>query len=155
MLLTLLASSSATSLSPPEAKAVKAFIDSMARERTRGGDATQEYLGGRRATRGDLDGDGKSELVVLFTLEQGNVWTQFLSVFGSGTKHLASLRVGGKGQRGVGLERVTNGRIELSTKNYGASDALCCPSIVGHSWFELRAGSLEEMESRLDGTNAK
>ncbi len=73
----------------------------------------------------------------------------------AGTKRLASLRVGGKGQPGVELELVANGRIEPSTKSYGAADALCCPSVVGHSWFELRAGSLEETESRLDGINAK
>jgi hypothetical protein len=155
LLLTLVATPPAASLSPAESRAVKAFIDSQARQRTRGSDAVEEFLGGRRIARGDLDGDGKADLVVLFTLEQGDVWTQFLSVFGSATKPLASLRVGGKGQREVELRQVTDGRVELATKNYGLSDALCCPSVVGYSWFVLRADSLEETESRIDGGKAK
>lgn len=151
LLLTLVATPPDASLSAAESKAVKAFIEGQAKQRTRGGDIVEEFLGGRRTSRGDLDGDGKADLVVLFTLEQGNVWTQFLSVFGSANKPLATMRVGGKGQREVELRQVTDGRVELATKNYGPSDALCCPSMVGHSWLVLHGDSLEEAESRIDG----
>lgn len=155
LLLTLATSAPQPSLSPVESTAVKAFIDSLAKQRTRGGDKVEEFVGGRRITRGDLDGDGKADLIVLFTLEQGNVWTQFMSVFGVGSAALANARVGGKGQRSVELRQVTDGRVELSTKNYGPSDALCCPSVVGHSWFVLRANALEETESLIAGGPAK
>jgi hypothetical protein len=153
LLLTLVATPPEASLSPAESKTVMAFIDGQARQRTRGGDAVEEFLGGRRFTRGDLDGDGKADLVVLFTLEKGNVWMQFLSVFGTANRLLASMRVGGKGQREVEMKQVTDGRVELATKNYGPSDALCCPSVVGHSWLVLRADSLEE-ESRIDAAES-
>lgn len=151
LLLTLAATPPEASLSPAESRAVKAFIEGQVKQRTRGSDIVEEFLGGRRSTRGDLDGDGKADLVVLFTLEQGNVWTQFLSVFGSANKPLATIRVGGKGQREVELRQVTDGRVELATKNYGPSDPLCCPSMAGHSWLVLHADSLEEAESRIDG----
>jgi hypothetical protein len=155
LLLTLVVSPSEASLSPVESKAVKAFIDGLAKQRTLGRDGVEEFVGGRKIARGDVDGDGKADLIVLFTLEQGNVWTQFLSMFGVGNKPLASARVGGKGQRSVELRQVTDGRVELSTKNYGPADALCCPSVVGHSWFVLRANALEETESLIAGGPAK
>jgi hypothetical protein len=142
-------------LSAAESKAVKALIDNKAKQRTRGRDGVEEFLSARRITRGDLDGDGKPELIVLFTLEQRNVWIQFLSVFGFGNIPLATLRVGGKGQRSVELRQVTDSRVELAIKNYGPSDALCCPSVVGRSWFALRANALEEVESRIAGGSAK
>ena len=155
LLLSLMANPPPTSLSPVETKAVKTFIDSLAKRRAKDGDAAEEFVGGRRTVRGDVDGDGTADLVVLFTLEQGNTWTQFLGLFGGANKPLASGRVGGKGQRSVELQQVSDGRVELSTKNYGPSDALCCPSVEGRSWFVLRAGALEEVESLITGGATK
>jgi hypothetical protein len=151
LVMTLIAAAPDASLSSAESQAVKIFIEGHAKQRTRGRNIVEEFPGGRRTSRGDLDGDGKAELVVLFTLEQGNVWTQFVSVFGSSNKPLATIQVGGKGQREVELRQVTGGLVELATKNYGPSDALCCPSMVGRSWLILRGKSLEEAESRIDG----
>ena len=114
LLLKLAANPPVTSLSPVETKEVKIFIDSLAKRRTQDGNGADEFVGGRRVVRGDVDGDGKADLVVLFTLEQGNVWTQFLGLFGVANKVLASGRVGGKGQRSVELRQVIDGRVEAS-----------------------------------------
>jgi hypothetical protein len=67
------------------------------------------------------------------------------------SKRVTSLRAGGKGQRGVELKQVTKGRIELSTRNYGPRDAMCCPSLIGHSAFVVRSNVLEEIEASIEG----
>jgi hypothetical protein len=154
LMLTLIASAPDASLSSAESQAINVFIKGQAKQRTSGGNIVEEFPGGRQIARGDLDGDGKADLVVLFTLEQGNVWTQFLSVFGSENKPFATMRVGGKGRREVELRQVTDRRVELATKNYGPLDALCCPSIVGHSWLVLHGDQLEEAEFRRDGAGS-
>jgi hypothetical protein len=144
----LASSTKAEVLTPIEAKAVNAYISREAARRARGGEAVEEFVGARRIGRGDVDGDGRDDLVVLYTLERGNDWTQFVAVFGGPRgRPLASTRVCGKGQRSVDLGGVTDRRIELATKRYGPSDALCCPSVAGHAWLSLRAGALEEVES--------
>jgi len=131
-------------LSSAESKAVKALIDSQAKEDSTRQGRAREFVGGRRFARGDLDADRKDELVVLFTLERGNVWSQFLGVLGLGSTPLARKRVGKKGERKVELAGTMNGSIEPATGTYGGADALCCPSIRGHSWFVLRGTVLEE-----------
>ncbi len=149
VLLILAATPAHADLSSEEAKAVKTLIDSQSKEDSNRHGRAKEFVGGRRVARGDLDGDGNDELVVLFTLEQGNVWTQFLGVLGPGSKPVARKRVGRKGDRSVELTAVTKGRIELATRRYGRADALCCPSIEGHSWFVLRGTALEEDQADI------
>ena len=53
LLLCLAANPLTTSLSPVETKAVKTFIDSLAKRRTQDGDGAEEFVGGRRDVRGD------------------------------------------------------------------------------------------------------
>jgi hypothetical protein len=90
--------------------------------------------------------------VVRYTLEAGTNWTLHLAAFDVATlKYVAHSKVGGKGLRSVDLKSVMGNVIEVDTLYYADTDALCCPSIGGHSTLDVLDGSIEEEDTRVHG----
>jgi hypothetical protein len=113
----------------------------------------KEYEGARKFVAGDLNHDGVSDLVVLYTIEGaggGNSYTQYLAVFVRLEEKLtptAHTVVGGKGYRAAHLEGIADNVISLTTLSYGPHDAMCCPSIKGSARFVLADGKLVSQPS--------
>lgn len=109
-----------------------------------------EYREARRFSSGDIDGDGKEDIAVLYTLESfccGNNYQFYLAVFlkrGEEFKLAASEKVGGKGEREVEFNNIKGGKILLNTKDYHPDDAMCCPSIKGRTTYSFKNGKLIE-----------
>ncbi|UZR28262.1 hypothetical protein [Methylococcus mesophilus] len=124
---------------------VERFIRDQARKT-----AGVEYKEARQLGRGDLNGDGKEDVAVLYTLEGfhgTNAYRQYLAVFSlvrSGLRQRTHREVGGKGWRDVDMLAVANGSIQLRTKEYADSDPSCCPSINGAVRLVLKGNRLKE-----------
>lgn len=126
---------------------VKSFISHQAK--TLHG---EEYEEARKVARGDINGDGKEDIVVLYTLEGfagGNDYHQYLAVFlASGTtfRHAADAVVGGKRMRDVELTSVAGSTINLDTKLYAKNDPACCPSHASKARYHLVGTKLVEIK---------
>jgi hypothetical protein len=110
-----------------------------------------EYAEARKIVRGDVNGDRIPDTVALYTLEGmggGNSHVQYLAVFlGRRTgppQFAARTEAGGKNQRSVELDRVSGGKILVSTKSYRSSDASCCPTRAGKARYRLAGRRLVE-----------
>jgi hypothetical protein len=109
-----------------------------------------EYPEGRRILVGSGAKRGTSVVVAQYTIETGNTWQIYVAVLDKKShRRLATGRVGGKGYRGVTLKSVADGVLELAAEFYGAGDAMCCPSVRGTSWFEVRDGQLWETDTKV------
>ena len=85
-----------------------------------------------------------------YTIETGNSWQLYMVVLDGATHTvLARGRIGGKGYRDATLEAVRQGVIVVRLKYYGESDAMCCPSVLGEAYFEVRDGELWEADARV------
>jgi hypothetical protein len=111
----------------------------------------EEYAEARKVIRGDVNHDGKPDIIVLYTLEGfrgGNNYLQYLAVFlGNGKTFLYSGRVavGGKLNRDVSLVSVTNEAINVDTMEYRSKGPACCPSRKGKARFVFSGGKLKEI----------
>ena len=109
-----------------------------------------EYPDARKIVKTDMNGDRKSDLVVLYTLEGfggGNAHRQYIAVFLSkGNRYALSVNevVGGKLNRDVELKRVVGKSIYLTTLGYGKNDGGCCPSVKGKTRYVYSNGRLTE-----------
>jgi hypothetical protein len=109
------------------------------------------YPEARKELSGDLNHDGKRDIVVLYTLEGfggGNNYAQYLAVFlsnGKTYRHAAYTVVGGKLNRSVELRSVVGSTINLNTKEYRRNDPACCPSRARTARFVFRRGKLTEI----------
>ncbi len=140
-------------LKEKEIRAVDSFIKSQERIRSHKHTSLnrREYRETRRYMFGDVDGDKVPDLVVRYTLEEGNNWTIYIVAFKRPLmQHLAHARVGGKGYRGVELAAVADGVIEIKTGYYSRRDALCCPSVAGTSAYSIAKGVLIEDDMIVD-----
>ena len=132
-----------------DAVVIDTFIARQAR-RERG----KEYREARDVLVGDLTHDGRSETVVLYTIEGqrgSNLYIQYLAVFVRQKGKLSALtytEVGGKSMRSVELTLVENNSVFLKTMSYGPKDASCCPSVKGTTRYVLVGRSLREQEPR-------
>lgn len=114
----------------------------------------EEYKDARKVLHGDLNRDGKEDLVVLYTLEGfdgSNLYLQYLAIFidrNNKLMYAAHQRVGGKNQRGVSLKSVVRGQINFDILEYRRQDASCCPSKTGYASFVFSNGKLKEMKRR-------
>ena len=82
----------------------------------------------------DLNGDGKSELVLLWTLMGPTYFRNTLTVFSKtaeGYKPASSLQLTGEAK----LSSVKNGLILVEQKVLARNDPLCCPSIKKHGKY--------------------
>jgi hypothetical protein len=94
----------------------------------------------------DLDGDGRDDFVLVFSLElkAGNYSAQYLAVFPSSKawKPLV-VKVGERGERFVDQIDVEENRtLVLSTSEYEEDDPMCCPSGEGEVRYRLDKGQL-------------
>jgi hypothetical protein len=108
--------------------------------------AVKEFAEGRKTLRADVNGDGREDLVVLFTLERKDLWVQYLTVLSSTGAPLATTEVSRKGVRTADLDRTFGSVVQLITKTYGPEDAKCCPSVSGRASYALRGHRLSEIK---------
>jgi hypothetical protein len=129
---------------------IEALVASYAR-RTK----SDEYCQARiYHTVDDLDGDGRDDFVLVFSLElkTGNYSAQYLAVFPS-TKAWKPLvlKVGERGERFIDQIDVEEGRtLVLSTSEYEDGDAMCCPSGDGTLRYRIEKGQLKPVPNPPD-----
>jgi hypothetical protein len=142
----ILATTATTPLWPIEihalGKVIKKEADRLAQPHAK----VEEFVAGRRSMRGDVTGDGREDLIVLFTLERGNLWVQYLAAISSAGAPLATAEVARTGVRAVDLDRTVGTLIQLTTKKYAAGDATCCPSLQQRATYALRGRHLKELK---------
>ena len=125
------------------------ITDFLARQEKKEG--AEEYEEARKVAGGDVNGDGREDAVVLYTLEGflgSNLYVQYLAVFvsrGGRLRYLTHRAVGGKGRRSLELDGVSGGKILLKTEEYRPGDASCCPSKKGRARFVLSRDRLKEL----------
>ena len=106
--------------------------------------------------RGDINHDGKEDVVVLYSLEGfsggTNLWIQYLAIFtnrGGKLVYAAHQSVGGKNQRTLLLKSIAKNRINFDTQEYLGQDASCCPSGKGQATFIFSSGKLKEIKKSV------
>ena len=110
-------------------------------------DHGEENVGSRRYFSGDIDGDGKEDLLLVtsFTNAEGNYWSHdFVLVLSSAPDHPVFKNFGGKGKRSYDSISMSKRGISVEFRYYAATDALCCPSIKKKGRFVLKSGELIE-----------
>jgi len=128
----------------------RAVVDSFIAKHKRKESAT-EYKEARSIVRGDLNGDGDKDVVVLYTLENlggTNQYVQYLAVFINRRGRLLYVThqlIGGKNRRAIESVSIKEGKINLQTQEYLPTDASCCPSKKGEVRFILSRGKLKEV----------
>ena len=93
----------------------------------------------------DLNGDGKSELVLLWTLMGPTYFHNTLTVFSKtaqGYAPAATLPLTGEAK----LSSVKNGIIFVEQKVLAKNDPLCCPSITKHAKYRLVGKKILEVK---------
>jgi hypothetical protein len=111
-----------------------------------------EYPDARKILRGDVNNDGKEDLVALYTLESfggGNNYVQYLAVFlgnGKTFRYANHQSIGGKNNRSIELISIRKQTINFETLKYLPKDASCCPSKKGKARFVLKNGRLREIK---------
>jgi hypothetical protein len=95
----------------------------------------------------DLDGDGREDFVVVFSVEAaagGNNSIQYLAVFPSVTQWApVVVKVGQRGDRYIDNIEVDPGRLlVLLTSEYEPGDPMCCPSRDGELTYRLDKGQI-------------
>ena len=113
----------------------------------------EEYREARKIVTGDLNGDGRADAAVLYTIEGaggGNNYAQFLAVFVRDEEGqlapAAHASAGGKLYREAHLVSITDGAVLLNVVNYAEKDAACCPSKKGTTRYTLVDGKLVEQK---------
>lgn len=107
-----------------------------------GGQAPKES---RKTCDGDVNGDGKTDAVVVYRIEGaaggasegpggGNDWTQYVLVMVAAPQGVGATNpkeVGAAGKRSVESCTVSPGTIAATTKEWAPGDPACCPSKAG------------------------
>ncbi len=132
----------------------KAIIDRyISRQEKRCGGEKTEYTAGLPTVYGDVNGDGKSDVVVLYFVEGcggGMNWAQGLVVFlrkGKSIQFAAEANAGAKGIRASELKSISGGSINLDTMSYRPDDGACCPSGPGKTKYVFSNGKLREVKN--------
>jgi hypothetical protein len=130
---------------------IDAFLSRQARKLK-----AEEYAEAREIAKGLIDGDGREDIAVVYTLEGfdgTNNWSRYVAVFrGTGRGRYAfvtMLAVGGKNYRNVELASVRNRQIRLKTEEHAPGDPSCCPTRPGRLILRLIGNRLKETSTRL------
>lgn len=116
--------------------------------RSADGQPVAENSAARRIFVGSGPAPGSRWVAVQYTIETGVSWQIYVAVLAGQTHQLlARGRVGGKGYRSVTLNAVSDGVLKCEVQYYASDDALCCPSIPGTSYFEVRDGQIWETDA--------
>jgi hypothetical protein len=106
----------------------------------------------RQTVVGDIDGDGRPDVAVLFTIAGVRLpddELQFVAVFHRGAGHrltyVAHRLVGGRGIREANRVVVLDRQVVLEILAYRAGDGLCCPSRPERLRYRLRRHELVEV----------
>lgn len=109
----------------------------------------REFSVTRMPFSGDVDGDGSSDALCLYRLDdpQGSgTFRQFLILRSASLKGgVIRVQVGGDSRRSATLGRVRNGIVEVLTQEYLPSDASCCPTGHGVLRWMLEGRKLREV----------
>jgi len=94
---------------------------------------SDELSAARSSAVGDLDGDGRNDLAVLYTLQsrEQRGERRYLAVFArrdSRLRYRAHLMVGGTGMAEVNRATILNKTVVVETLTFRAGDAACCPT---------------------------
>lgn len=117
-------------------------VQQVFRKNTSGGEGAQADA----LAHGDLDGDGKPEMVMLWTLLGPTYHRASVSVFTSaanGWREVGTADVLGQAQK-LSLQGTL---IRVDTLTAGPSDARCCPTRKSVQRLRLQAGKLVEMSA--------
>jgi hypothetical protein len=93
----------------------------------------------------DLNGDGKSEIVLVWTLMGPTYWHNTLTILAKtsgGYKPVASLNLKGEAK----LSSVKGRIIYIDEKVYGKNDAICCPSIKKEGKYRWVGRTITEVK---------
>jgi hypothetical protein len=94
---------------------------------------------------GDLDGDGKPELALVWTTMGPTYWHNTLTVFGKSTgayKPLASFDLDGMAE----LSSVKGGIIAVAQTVYAKGDPICCPTVKKMMRYRLVGKKISEVK---------
>ncbi|MBD7923086.1 hypothetical protein H9658_14125 [Xanthomonas sp. Sa3BUA13] len=151
------AGTTATEAAPaaPVAPAVsdEEVIAAMITEQAVKDDGASEYKDARKSAVADLTGDGKPEVVVLYTLEGaggGNGSTTYLAVLSREAAQLKLIDnqpVGGFGNAVLGME-VRDGMARLKLLVQGPNDPDCCPSTEEEAAYVVHNGKWLQAQPR-------
>lgn len=126
----------------PDAEVINAAIVDAAKK----ADGATEYKEARKIVEGDLTGDGKPEVVALYTLEgsgNGNSAGSYLAAFqrkeGSQLQLVGTTSVSGFG---VAVQKVSlkEGTVHVTLLVPGPDDPACCPSTEEESLYVFHGG---------------
>jgi hypothetical protein len=110
-----------------------------------------EVAGTRYAVTGDLDGDGRRDFAVLYTLQgtgADRFLLRFLAVFRRGPQALeyrAHALVGGRGMREVNRATILGRQVEIESLEFRRGDAACCPTRFVKMRYRLDGRRLERV----------
>lgn len=141
-----LAAASAFAAGVPDCRTVSSELEKLIADKARALSMTEFCQFRRYDALDDVDGDGRDDFVVIFTLEGpngANDHVSFLAAFLSGAPdHPLVVEAGRRGVRDpIGIE-AHRGEISLETREYLPKDPMCCPSGKGRSVYRLRDGKL-------------
>jgi len=108
-----------------------------------------EDIGVRRYYTGDIDQDGKYDLLLVtcITSAIGNHWSHdFILIRSSKPNKPIFKNFGGKGIRSYKDIYMNYGRINVTFLYYAPTDADCCPSIEKKGYFVLKGDELVEIK---------
>jgi hypothetical protein len=104
----------------------------------------QESAESQGSAEADLDGDGVSEIVLVWTTLGPTYWRNTLSILkptGNHYREVASLDLKGEAK----LAGVADGRITVEQTVAGPNDPLCCPSTRQISEYRFAGGRLAKV----------
>jgi hypothetical protein len=117
-----------------------------------------ELPAARQQVTGDIDGDGRDDVAVLYTLKakaKPHAERRYLALFKNSAnkqgsaRYITHLAVGGPGLREVNRVTILKRTIVLEVLNHAPGDAACCPSRPGVRRYRLSEGKLVLVKEEL------